>query len=213
MNRWGLICCVLGICVLIMGCGAKKPVVTELPVPSVEIERQEQKIDPKFAADQELVKKVLAKENIWGQSNPTVLVVRKQSRTLSVFRGTKPVKRYPVVLGHNPRNDKLMQGDKCTPEGVYRVVTQYPHPKWSKFILLNYPTRENWLKFAQAKKRGQIPVEAQIGGDIGIHGTDDELKNLLGENWTEGCIALRNRDVDEIYYLVRPGSLVVIQRK
>ncbi len=80
-----------------------------------------------------------------------------------------------MVLGHNPRNDKLEQGDKCTPEGVYRVVYKYPHAKWSKFILLNYPTRKNWLKFAEAKKRGKIPLDAQIGGDIGIHGTEDDL--------------------------------------
>jgi murein L,D-transpeptidase YafK len=123
------------------------------------------------------------------------------------------LKMYPVVLGHNPRNDKLEQGDRCTPEGVYRVVTKYPHSKWSKFILLNYPTRENWLKFSEAKRRGQIPFDAQIGGDIGIHGTEYDYKNILGENWTFGCIALKNRDIDELYRLVQTGSIVVIQKK
>jgi len=211
MKRLLVISLIMALLMVASGCGRKKPVVSEAPAPPEEM--VEEKIDPKFAADQDVVKKVLAQEGFWAESNPTILLVRKQSRTLTVFQGTKPVKKYPVVLGHNPRNDKLMQGDKCTPEGVYRVVTKYPHAKWHKFILLDYPTRENWLKFAKAKKQGQIPLEAQIGGDIGIHGTDDELKNLLRENWTEGCIALRNRDVEEIYHLVRPGSLVVIQRK
>lgn len=210
MKRLLIFCCLVAFLMGTGGCGRKKPVVTEEPAPPVEV--VEEKVDPKFAADQEVVKQVLGRERFWGDRE-TILLVRKQSRTLTVFQGTKPVKKYPVVLGHNPRNDKLMRGDKCTPEGVYRVVTKYPHPKWHRFILLNYPTQENWLKFAQAKKRGQIPIDAQIGGDIGIHGTDDELKNLLRENWTEGCIALSNRDVDEIYRLVRPGSLVVIQRR
>ncbi len=207
-----LLICLLLIMLLVAvaGCGRKKPVVKEEPAPPVEV--VEEKVDPKFAKDQEELKQVLGRERFWGDGE-TILFVRKQSRTLTVFRGTKPIKKYPVVLGHNPRNDKLMQGDKCTPEGVYRVVTKYPHPKWSKFILLNYPTQANWLKFAQAKKQGKIPLEAQIGGDIGIHGTDDELKNLLGENWTEGCIALRNRDVDELYNWVRTGTLVIIQRR
>lgn len=211
MKRLLLVGCLLGLILALAGCGRKKPVVTELPVPPEEV--VEDRIDPKFAADREVVRQVLARESTWGDRNPTVIVVRKQSRTLSIFQGTKPVKKYPVVLGHNPRNDKLEQGDMCTPEGVYRVVTKYPHAKWNKFILLNYPTTQNWLKFAEAKKRGKVAIDAQIGGDIGIHGTDDELKNLLGENWTLGCIAMRNRDVDEVYRLVRTGSLVVIQRK
>ena len=85
--------------------------------------------------------------------------------------------------------------------------------KWSKFILLNYPTKQNWLKFAEAKRRGQIPWDAQIGGDIGIHGTESDYKNILGENWTFGCVALKNKDINELYRLVETGSIVVIQRK
>jgi len=212
-KRLSVIALILGIVLVAAGCGRKKPTVSadleELPME--EQSSAAPRVDPKFAADLEVVKQTLAKERPYG--NPTILVVRKQSRTMSVFQGTKPVKKYKVVLGHDPRNDKLMQGDKCTPEGVYRVVTKYPHRKWQKFILLDYPTPENWLKFAQAKQRGKIPWDANIGGDIGIHGTDDELKNLLGENWTEGCIALRNGDIEEVYRLVRPGTLVIIRRR
>ena len=120
---------------------------------------------------------------------------------------------YSVVLGYNPRNDKLEQGDRCTPEGVYRVVTKYPHPKWNYFILLNYPTERNWLKFAKAKERGQIPYDAQIGGDIGIHGTECDYLNMLGDNWTYGCVALKNKDINELYPLVHRGSIVVIEHK
>jgi murein L,D-transpeptidase YafK len=211
MKRNWLLLAVMGILLVVGGC-AKKRVVQKMP-PVIEEEELEEEIDPQFAADREVVREVLARESRWGRSDPTVLVVRKQSRKMSVFKGTKPLKMYPVVLGHNPRNDKLEQGDRCTPEGVYRVVYKYPHPKWSKFILLNYPTAENWHKFAEAKKRGQISIDAQIGGDIGIHGTEDDLKNIRGENWTFGCVALKNKDINELYRLVQSGSIVVIQRK
>jgi murein L,D-transpeptidase YafK len=212
MKRIWVLLAVLGMLMVVGGCAKKKPLVKKAP-PVIEEEEFEEEIDPMFVADREVVRVVLARESRWGGSKPTVLVVRKQSRKMSVFKGTRPLKMYPVVLGHNPRNDKLEQGDRCTPEGVYRVVYKYPHPKWSKFILLNYPTPENWHKFAEAKKRGQIPMDAQIGGDIGIHGTEDDQKNIMGENWTFGCIALKNKDIDELYRLVQSGSIVVIQPK
>jgi murein L,D-transpeptidase YafK len=210
MKRIWLLLVVLGILMVVGGCG-KKQVVKKAPPVVEEIEEVEE-IDPEFIADREVVREVLANESTWGDRNPTVLVVRKQTRKMSVFKGMKPIKSYPVVLGHNPRNDKLVQGDRCTPEGVYRVVTKYPHAKWSKFILLNYPTKQNWLKFAAAKRRGQIPFDAQIGGDIGIHGTESDYQNILGENWTFGCVALKNKDVNELYRLVQTGSIVVIKR-
>jgi murein L,D-transpeptidase YafK len=210
MKRIWLLLVVLGILMVVGGCAKKQVVTKELPV--VEEMEEEEEIDPEFVADREVVREVLARESTWGVRNPTVLVVRKQTRKMSVFKGMKPIKSYPVVLGHNPRNDKMVQGDRCTPEGVYRVVTKYPHAKWSKFILLNYPTKQTWLKFAAAKRRGQIPFDAQIGGDIGIHGTESDYQNILGENWTFGCVALKNKDINELYRLVQTGSIVVIKR-
>jgi murein L,D-transpeptidase YafK len=212
MKKIWFLLAVLGLVMVIGGCGKKKQVVKKAPPLVEEMAEEEEEIDPKFLADQQVVREILANEHTWDR-NPTVLVVHKQTRQMSVFRGTKPLKMYPVVLGYNPRNDKLEQGDRCTPEGVYRVVTKYPHAKWSKFILLNYPTRKDWLKFAEAKRRGQIPWDAQIGGDIGIHGTEYDYRNILKENWTYGCVALKNRDINELYRLVGTGSIVVIQRK
>jgi murein L,D-transpeptidase YafK len=209
MRRIWFLVAILGLLVIVGGCGKKR--VVKRPQPVVEEMVEEEEIDPKFLADQQIVREVLASEHTWDRDH-TVLVVHKKTRKMSVFRGTKPIKMYSVVLGHNSWNDKLEQGDRCTPEGVYRVVYKYPHPKWSKFILLNYPTAQNWHKFAQAKKRGLIPWDAQIGGDIGIHGTEDDLTNRAGINWTYGCIALTNKDVNELYRLVHSGSIVVIQR-
>jgi len=92
-------------------------------------------------------------------------------------------------------------------------VTKFDHPKWNKFILLDYPNTKNWVKFAEAKRQGRIPWDADIGGEIGIHGTEDDLKNLNGENWTLGCVSLLNRHVDEIYPYVSYDTLVVIKKR
>ena len=64
------------------------------------------------------------------------------------------------------------------------MVCKYNHPRWDKFILLDYPNDKNWLKFSRAKACGQLPPAAQIGGDIGIHGTEDSSRNLSHEDWT-----------------------------
>ena len=161
--------------------------------------------------EQRVIAEALKQNGLRGQ-NPTVILVRKKSRRLTTYRGLAAIKTYPIVLGSNSTADKMCQGDRCTPEGVYRVVDKYPHPKWTYFILLDYPNAFNWAKFDRAKKAGRLPPNAEIGGAIGIHGTEDDYRNMRGENWTLGCISLMNRHVEEIYPLVNPGTLVVIQR-
>jgi murein L,D-transpeptidase YafK len=194
------------------GCGGgpgKPDVAAQLDVPLAEYEPQQTELTP----EQQYIAQLLSQKGYKREGDkPTVIVVRKLSRKLVCYRGLTPLKTYNVVLGANPRNDKLVQGDTCTPEGVYRVRAKYPHPKWDWFIWLDYPNTQNWLKFAQAKKAGRIPPEADIGGQVGIHGTENPYKNLAGENWTRGCISLLNKDLDEIYPLVNDQTLVVIKR-
>lgn len=151
--------------------------------------------------------------NINGSNKPTVIVVHKLSRKLTFYQGLTPLKTYPVVLGNDPYNDKLCQGDTCTPEGVYRVRAKYPHSKWDYFIWLDYPNTQNWLKFGRAKKAGLLPPDADIGGQVGIHGTEDLSRNLSGVNWTKGCVSLLNKDLEEIYPLVNDKTLVVISKQ
>ena len=163
--------------------------------------------------EQRYIDQLLSKNGFNGNGNkPTVIVVNKLKRKLTIYQGLTPLKTYPVVLGNDPYNDKLRQGDTCTPEGVYRVRAKYPHPKWDAFIWLDYPNTQNWLKFGRAKEAGRLPPDADIGGQIGIHGTEDPLKNLTGENWTKGCVSLLNKDLEEIYPLVNDQTLVVIRK-
>jgi len=142
--------------------------------------------------------------------------IRKQDHTLRLYDGAQLVKTYPVVFGKDPTWAKLHQGDHRTPEGEYHIIKKYYHPDWSRFMLLDYPTEANQEIYAWSRANGLLPERGRrvpgIGGAVGIHGTDDERLNRRGINWTEGCISLFNRDVDELYELVPVGTRVVIER-
>jgi murein L,D-transpeptidase YafK len=75
-------------------------------------------------------------------SNKLILQVDKSEYKLTILSDTVILKEYPVVFGKNPKDDKLMQGDNCTPEGTFIMNSKYPHKKWSKFIL---PTLISWV--------------------------------------------------------------------
>lgn len=210
MRRFGVILGGLALAGLLTGCASKQTsMVRSMPEEETVSVDSEENLSP----EQGLVKQILEKNGYSTRGKPVILLVQKQSRKLTVFKGTTPLKTYPIVMGANYKKDKLCQGDMCTPEGVYKMVAKYPHQRWDKFVLLNYPNNQNWLKFSQAKKKGLIPPDAKIGGEIGIHGTSDELKNVQGVNWTLGCISLRNKHLDEIYPLINEATLIVINKQ
>jgi murein L,D-transpeptidase YafK len=199
----------LVLALVLSGCAKGKKQLPEARKPAPAIPPVARPLTP----EQQEIKQILEKNGARRLGpNATVILVRKQDRKLTVYKGLTPLKSYPVVLGANPRNDKLCQGDQCTPEGVYRVVTKFDHPRWDKFILLDYPNTQNWLKFNRAKYAGKLPHDAQIGGEIGIHGTHDPMQNITGENWTLGCVSLLNQHIEEFYPLVNDNTLVVIKR-
>jgi murein L,D-transpeptidase YafK len=166
-----------------------------------------------LSQEQREIEELLSQNGYNGNGpKPTVIVVHKQTRKLTLYQGLTPLKTYPVVLGNDPYNDKVCQGDARTPEGVYRVRAKYPHPRWCYFIWLDYPNTQNWLKFSKAKQTGHLRLDAEIGGQIGIHGTEDSYRNLCGENWTKGCVSLLNQDLEEIYPLVNDRTLVLIEK-
>ena len=144
------------------------------------------------------------------------ILVRKSAHTLSVYDGDQLLKIYPAVFGKDPVWAKLYEGDHRTPEGVYHISQKYYHPFWSRFMLLDYPTPTNREIYSWSRVHGLLPARgrgvAGIGGAVGIHGAEDESLNQRGINWTEGCISLFNRDVDELYDLVPLGTRVVIER-
>lgn len=140
------------------------------------------------------------------------LLTEKSKYKLTVFYETEPIKSYPVVFGFNPVDDKLKEGDGCTPEGKFKVKAHYVHKKWDKFIWLNYPTIESWKKYGDAKSKGILKFSDSIGSKIGIHGVPDNDNSLIEQkkNWTDGNISLKNNDIDEIYEFIKDGITVEI---
>jgi len=142
------------------------------------------------------------------------IVIRKSAYELGVYKDTVLLKNYPVVFGGNPVDDKLMQGDNCTPEGVFRIRTKYPHAKWSRFIWIDYPNADSWKKHNAAIARGAIPKNSDIGGEVGIHGIPEGYDEAidLRQNWTLGCISMKNKDVIDLYPVVHKDILIEIRK-
>ena len=124
---WGGILVLMG---LAIGCGAKKEVVKSKPLDTSDLAVAAP--EEVYDGERAFLKQVLTKKGYdLEHRKPVVILVNKLDRKMTVYKGLTPLKTYPVVLGRNPRADKLVQGDLCTPEGVYEVVTKYPHSKWS----------------------------------------------------------------------------------
>lgn len=140
--------------------------------------------------------------------------IDKSDFVLSVMDIDKVIKQYSVVLGTNPIDDKRIQGDRCTPEGTFHIVSKYPHKNWRKFIWIDYPNEESKRKFKEAKSKGEIPKDAKIGGEVGIHGTPEGGDYLIDNkvNWTWGCISLNRKDVDEIYPYIKKSTEIIIEK-
>ena len=142
------------------------------------------------------------------------VVIDKSDYELNVYDDKGWFATYPVVFGNSSLADKKMEGDRCTPEGDFRIVAKKIHDRWDRFMALDYPTRESYEKFKERKQRGEIPASARIGGSIGIHGTwpnDDYIIDRY-KNWTMGCISMKNRDVEDLYSYLPVGTRVTIRK-
>lgn len=147
-------------------------------------------------------------------SNDLLIEIDKSDYILSLNNSKGIIKQYPVVFGQNPYDDKLMEGDCCTPEGSFKVLALYGHDKWSRFIWFNYPNEVSMKKHNDAKQAGLIPQDARPGGEVGIHGVPQgyDFAINIKWNWTAGCISLKNRDIDEVYEVVKVGTQIFIHK-
>lgn len=136
----------------------------------------------------------------------SIKVVKSKFR-IYVYHGTNLLTSYKCVFGPNCTKQKLMEGDRCTPEGTFTITQAREHEKWEKFMLFDYPNEESRRLHEQAKNTGYIPKGAQIGGQVGIHGIWKNGDNVidLKHNWTDGCVSLKNKDVEELATLIIPG--------
>ncbi|MEP6465442.1 MAG: L,D-transpeptidase [Parafilimonas sp.] len=146
-------------------------------------------------------------------NSPYYIVINKAKYELSVFDSKGWLVTYPVVFGNSDLRDKLYAGDKKTPEGNFTIIDKKVHAKWDRFMMLDYPTKESYDKFNERKTEGLIPADSKIGGGIGIHGTwpHEDFQIDRYRNWTDGCISMRNKDVEELYNMVPVGTKVTIR--
>jgi murein L,D-transpeptidase YafK len=136
------------------------------------------------------------------------VVVKKSERRLYLIKDNKPVMSYPVSLGFSPEGHKERQGDGRTPEGRYFLDWRNPNSKFRRSLHISYPNDRDRLR---ARRKGVDP-----GGLIMIHGQPRpnqhaELQQLIArEDWTEGCIAVPNYAIDEIWEKTVDGTPIDI---
>ncbi len=135
------------------------------------------------------------------------IVVFKEAHLMTLFVRGEPVNTYKIDLGFNWTADKLHEGDGATPEGRYRVSARMGKLAsiYYKALLLDYPSAEDRAEFNRARRRGDLPAAARIGGLIEIHGGGGR-----SQDWTSGCIAVVNSDMDDLYERVGVGTPVTI---
>jgi lipoprotein-anchoring transpeptidase ErfK/SrfK len=146
--------------------------------------------------------------------SPVSIIVDKSSYELYVYDADGWFATYPVVFGNSSLEDKKMEGDRNTPEGTFRIVNKRVHDKWDRYMGLNYPTQESIEKFNAWKRRGEVPASASPGGGIGIHGVYPHEDFVIDryKNWTNGCISLKNEDIEDLYSYITIGTPVTIRK-
>lgn len=134
------------------------------------------------------------------------VVVRKGERKLQLLRNGQELRTFKIALGLRPEGHKQFEGDFRTPEGRYRLTRRNPNSEYFLSIQVDYPNAQD---VARARKQGLRP-----GGAIMIHGqpnipkkTRDYYSNV---DWTEGCIAVSNSDMVEIWLMTPPDTPIEI---
>ncbi len=131
----------------------------------------------------------------------TRVVVYKDARKMYLLHHTQVLKAYEIHLGNAPKGHKQFEGDGKTPEGHYLIDRRNPNSKFHLSIGIDYP---NAADREYAKSQGKRP-----GGDIFIHGRPKPYRSW-GDDWTAGCIAVTDKEIEDIYAMVRDGTPISI---
>lgn len=135
------------------------------------------------------------------------IIIDKFSRKCFVYLNGVKKFEFEAELGRNWVGDKRVKGDKATPEGMYKITKRFESnkTKYYKALLLDYPNDEDKEKFRSEIKRGSLPPSSKIGGLIEIHGNGGK-----GIDWTEGCVALSDNEMDVVFKISKVGTPVTI---
>ncbi len=154
---------------------------------------------------------VLASGSGWNQAltagvKADRVVVAKKDRTLTLMHQGQILKTYKVSLGGEPAGPKVQEGDHKTPEGTYVLDRRNPKSKFYRSIHISYPNEQD------RERAAKLGVSA--GGDIMVHGLPNGFGWLervhLERDWTDGCIAVTDREMDEIWDAVADGTVIEI---
>ena len=140
------------------------------------------------------------------------VVIHKGKHEVLVYAGDG-LHRYRAAIGPGGAGFKRREGDKVTPVGHYHVTMHQPS-RYHLFLRLDYPNADDRARFAKLVALGELPKDATIGGDIGIHGAppQQEWKAIHKTvDWTLGCIAVDDAEIEEIGALVNDGTPVEIE--
>lgn len=132
----------------------------------------------------------------------TQIVVKKGERKMYLVSGKTAIKSYQINLGNQPVGDKQFEGDGKTPEGLYFIDRFNPNSRYHLSVGISYPSAQD---VAQAAIMGLRP-----GGDIFIHGLGPEGRAKNRADWTAGCIAVTDEEIEEIFAMLRPGVPIFI---
>lgn len=136
-----------------------------------------------------------------------LVVVYKSQQIMQLLTRNEVVRSYQVALGRNSLGPKQKAGDCRTPEGAYIIDRHKKDSRFYKSLHISYPNRQD---LAAAKNHGFSP-----GGDIMIHGLPKGFEDLADlhyrRNWTKGCIAMNNTEMDEIWRLIPDGTPIIIK--
>ncbi len=136
------------------------------------------------------------------------IVVKKTQRQMYLKNGDSIIKQYRIALGGNPIGSKQKEGDQKTPEGKYYIEFHNPKSSYHLSLRISYPNAE--------QKEWATKNNYSAGGDIMIHGYPNWAPNVLFDyihknfDWTDGCIAVTNSEITEIYNLVKDGTPIEI---
>lgn len=134
----------------------------------------------------------------------TSVLVYKSARRMHLMHHDRAIRTFPIRLGGDPIGHKVMEGDGKTPEGSYWIDRRNPNSAYHLSLGISYPNAEDR---ARAEALGVDP-----GGNIFIHGLPNGQggRDEWGRDWTAGCIAVTNPEMEEIYAMVRDGTPIHI---
>jgi murein L,D-transpeptidase YafK len=130
------------------------------------------------------------------------VVVYKSARSMHLLQGGRAITSYRVALGFEPEGHKQRDSDGRTPEGVYWIDRRNPRSAFFLSIGLSYPNAQD---VARARAMGVMP-----GGNIFIHGEPNDGRYARGTDWTAGCIAISNAEMEEVWALVPTGTQITV---